>query len=1544
MISFRHLTKSRSERVSYAAACFGALLCVFFAAAFFPVRAAAANVTFAVTNSLGQPDTNNIKLVQVLPQVRADGSYVTTGYPFWISPTNPPGTYTVTNMTAGVWLAWSPTMTNQFAPGLPGGPNGVMFLVDNSTNTYPFTRYPKSYGNGNYNVFNWFTGIINIIGTNGFVITVTNGVATLDGSQFTATVTAASITNGLGYIPANTNQVFTSVVLSNNYALAPPVFFVSTNFDPYGTALAIGLNVTNYANQMGQNGTNNSLGFFVTASNFSLTIGGSGTNFAFTIGGNVTNQINSSFQTLSNLLYTFGNQFTNEVLLVAGNNSNYTAAVGGGVLLNSNATKYALAYLQGQYNASTNYLGLSGGSGTYALANGTNIWNGAGGYTNINGFAYLTNGGTIVVAGISVAGSVGGYPVGSAFTNISGSGTLPTSAFFTNGLVAGANVTLSTNQSTVTITSSGTGGGGGVSLLVLTNNLPAIGGSTLYFDTNWDAYGIGYLIGAQGTNFSLLLGQQGTNYANLIGLQATNSGTGFFQTSSNFALTIGTAATNSVVGFFQTASNFTLTIGLQGTNSGTGFFQTLSNLLFTVAGQLTNDDYVVSNGLKVIVQPASATLTNYAGLPTNSFVAAAFGAINSLSIGPWYLTTNQSGTFYLTNVVGSGITMATNFAGTIVVTFSSPATVNIPTLNVQNLNLTNLILANGMIQTYPALFITNSSGGGQCFAISNSTANSDWILQPVSYSFFENIDFGAGFMAFNDPTEFLFNGPAFIKANGSGITNINGANIFGTLTNNSTGNTTGNSSGATNYLGIIDGTGPLVAASGAVVTNVLMTNSALLGTYSGTGGIVTNAVATNEVSLNPTIYGGVVTNATSVSAATLAGLAGVISNYFNLLGNPYVVITNQSIGMTNWSGADVAGNGTYEQISTTQWGNTNNSASGQNWTISTNGSVCNALSNGVSMATASTLAGPWTLSGGIGNTPGSYIGATMNWTGIHGIGQLVADSLRGTNLYDAFGVFPASTNIATLSGGAAYATNAGTATNLSSYGGFSVSIPNTTEIIATGWTEPFINGNYFINYGFTGGSTNNIVITGYTNSSKQVIYLDALNQSGLTIASNPPDLYSGGASNLWYNTGDNSYPGGPPSAWQQLQGVNTPGGTQWGSNITAQVDGKGFVYVNATASGSDANPGTFNQPFRTLTPIVQLAAAIYPTNLNVYLQGCCWLPNFQFQFTNVSFYGNGSGGSVLANPNNNGFTGQYFFLVGSIQVSGIYFSNTTITLSVPTNGMATVRDNKWTDVLAGAAIDDTVIYTNGFLFVANNKMNVEGQGLVLATGPGGGKCKFIGNIVNCLVPIGTGAPSYCLQNFCANKTVLYADGNTFSITNFNFQSTTTNSIIAAYNGGEIDLGVNQYLNLGVTNQYKEFSTTLNSVIKFWNPDGTFALITNNVYVPYTEGSVIPTAYVGNGFAITNIQSTNIVGILPVASIAYRAGTTNVANLATSQQVTFSTPFQPGVSYALSLTYSNSTVPTVSLGATAETTNGFLINVSTGIAGGSFVQYTAFPNQ
>lgn len=227
----------------------------------------AATVTFTMTNSFGQADTNFILVTPVNPHANADGSYVTAGIPFRLRP-NSSG-YVATNLPTGTYLATNRFIVSTFAAvgsGSGGTDQGILFNVDNTTNSYPFTRYLRS----GYNIYNWYLGIMGISGTNGFlVITNGDGTVTIDGNNFAPS--SNSIYSAVGDLFATKTSLLTT---SNRFQTFSP-----TNSGTDGQFVSkTGTNAA-WATASGGSGSNS----VSSANATTATIATNGQNFSLTV-------------------------------------------------------------------------------------------------------------------------------------------------------------------------------------------------------------------------------------------------------------------------------------------------------------------------------------------------------------------------------------------------------------------------------------------------------------------------------------------------------------------------------------------------------------------------------------------------------------------------------------------------------------------------------------------------------------------------------------------------------------------------------------------------------------------------------------------------------------------------------------------------------------------------------------------------------------------------------------------------------------------------------------------------------------------------------------------------------------------------------------------------------------------------------------------------------------------------------------------------------------------------------------------------------------
>ncbi len=101
------------------------------------------------------------------------------------------------------------------------------------------------------------------------------------------------------------------------------------------------------------------------------------------------------------------------------------------------------------------------------------------------------------------------------------------------------------------------------------------------------------------------------------------------------------------------------------------------------------------------------------------------------------------------------------------------------------------------------------------------------------------------------------------------------------------------------------------------------------------------------------------------------------------------------------------------------------------------------------------------------------------------------------------------------------------------------------------------------------------------------------------------------------------------------------------------------------------------------------------------------------------------------------------------------------------------------------------------------------------------------------------------------------------------------------------------------------------------------------------GTVNASEFVGNGAKLTGLTG------ISASALPYRAGTTNIGNLATSLLITF-TSAMSDANYAVSVTFDTTLGAAVSAAATSKTAAGFTLTLSAGIAGGANLDYTAWP--
>lgn len=194
---------------------------------FLCLKCTAATVTFNMTNSVGVPDTNSIKITPIAAYINANGSVQTIGLPFRVNP-NTNG-FASTNLSKGFYLATNQFLVSNFnVPGSFGTSQGIIFAVPDSAGTYAFGTLAQ---NG-YNVFNMnpllglYTNVISVLGftpltpqqtTNLFSLSNTNQYAPGTNISFatnSGTITISSI------VPSSGNATNVFLIAGTNVSIA----------------------------------------------------------------------------------------------------------------------------------------------------------------------------------------------------------------------------------------------------------------------------------------------------------------------------------------------------------------------------------------------------------------------------------------------------------------------------------------------------------------------------------------------------------------------------------------------------------------------------------------------------------------------------------------------------------------------------------------------------------------------------------------------------------------------------------------------------------------------------------------------------------------------------------------------------------------------------------------------------------------------------------------------------------------------------------------------------------------------------------------------------------------------------------------------------------------------------------------------------------------------------------------------------------------------------------------------------------------------------
>ena len=416
---------------------------------------------------------------------------------------------------------------------------------------------------------------------------------------------------------------------------------------------------------------------------------------------------------------------------------------------------------------------------------------------------------------------------------------------------------------------------------------------------------------------------------------------------------VGTASDGSVIQFayfyppISTNTSVTIYTVSSSTIQFTGTGSSGTPVSGSVIGSLTNDTTgnAFATATSLSNQIVSAT-NNALTLATNSFdpTNSAKNATNAFASGELTTATNN-----LLLTANAGILSATNNA---------------------------LALAtNSFDPTNSAKNATNAFASGELTTATNNlllTANAGILSATNNALTLASNSFNAGILS-------ATNNALALATNSFDPTNSakNATNAFAS----------GELVTATNNLLVTANAGILSATNNALTLTSNSFNSGILSATNNALTLSSNALATGVNALSnydKSIY-------LPVTNGTAQGLT--VNSNLALGNNPFATVTPTVVGMTNWSSVDSNANGSYYQVSATLWQNTNAAI----YTILTNGASAIVQSNAATLATATGLAGPWTLSGqGTGNTPGSYIGATVNETGVRHTGQANFDNLDTT--------------------------------------------------------------------------------------------------------------------------------------------------------------------------------------------------------------------------------------------------------------------------------------------------------------------------------------------------------------------------------------------------------------------------------------------------------------------------------------------------------------------------------------------------------------------
>lgn len=533
------------------------------------------------------------------------------------------------------------------------------------------------------------------------------------GSNLTYAIAQSNTNHANGVFQSSSNLSYTLALACSNQATV--IYQASSNLS-YTLGLNGSNNVSSSVNAAFQSATNYANGVFQASSNLSYQLGVYGTNYAngvfqassnltYLLGASGTNLTLAAWQSASNLSYVIGLNGTNYANGVFQNGSNLTYSVAQMGTNNSINISNYLEYVKAQIGMNTNFLVVSGAGS--ALANGTNVWQSATCWTNLNGSSYVTNTGSgsiwyIYVAGASFYGSTTMQPIskGVGWYVTGGSPAPPSTAFLPNVLTAGANISIASSYGVQTVSASTTGVAGITTVYATNSGPPLITQTTnLWVNTNYDGLGAAVVAFQSNSNLSYALALLSTNYANVV-FQAgsnlsytlaqacSNQATAIFQASSNLSYVLGQNGTNYANAVFQNSSNISYTLALNNSNSAIAIYQANSNLSYVIGLNGTNFTTATSNGLYSIFTAGTLnsgnvyTNLNIAGssfvqLNTNNIVIG--GTTPEVSSQFFWLSsgnkyTNSVTGDWITNNTGTGFYILNNSAG--VSQFFSPTLIN----------------------------------------------------------------------------------------------------------------------------------------------------------------------------------------------------------------------------------------------------------------------------------------------------------------------------------------------------------------------------------------------------------------------------------------------------------------------------------------------------------------------------------------------------------------------------------------------------------------------------------------------------------------------------------------------------------------------------------------------------------------------------------------------------------------------------------------------------------------------------------------------------